>query len=244
MKRLTQDQSKSRKKYKNPFVSDYAIRLIQWYTIARTKIGSGDFVGYRDEFGEYKIGYGSNRMRGRVVHFTTKATQEEINTQLVLDLEALGEKLSDIIIMPLNEKKRAAILSYAHSIGFPAFKQCKLLELINKKVSRSTIIKEWSPHINPKYREASLFLRQRRRVELNLYVAPDEQIPLFLKHDCQMKQCLLNIHESFLGTPSQIKAIEYLERKISEWDANGEVMRRFNLLWNQVPAGLDSPRSL
>lgn len=244
MVRPTPDQSKSHKKYKNPFVSDYAIKLIKWYTFARTKTGAGDFIGYRDEFGGYKIGYGSNRMRGRHVHFITKATQEEIDEQLVLDLEALGEQLSDHIIMPLNVKKRAAILSYAHSIGFPAFKECKLLELINKKASRSAIIKEWSPYINPKYREAPSFLCQRRRVELNLYVAPDEQIPLFLKHDCQMKQCLLNIHESFLGTPSQIKAIEYLERKILEWDGNGEVMRRFNLLWNQAPVGLGSPRSL
>ena len=244
MKPRTQDPSKSRKKYKSPFLSDYAVNLIQRYTVARTRIGSGLFMPYRTIEGQYLIGYGSKILRNRPIYFTVRGTEEEINEQLVKDLEELGEQLSGQIVMPLNTKKRAAILSYAHSIGFPAFKECKLLELINKKASRSSIIREWSPFINTKYRGASSMLIQRRRVELNWYVAPDDQVPLFFKHNCKMKQCLLNIGESYLGTPSQVKAVEYLERKLIEWDSNGEVLRRFWLLWNQVPSGLDSFRSL
>lgn len=244
MKPRTPAQSKSPKEYNSPFLSDYAVNLIQRYTVARTKLGSGHFLAYRSIEGQYLIGYGSKNLRGRPIHFISKATEEEINEQLIKDLEELGDQLSGQIIMPLNTKKRAAILSYAHSIGFPAFKECKLLELINRKASRSSIIREWSPFINPRYMQASSMLRQRRRLELNWYVAPDDQVPLFFKHDCKMKQCLLNIGESYLGTPDQIKAIEYLERKLMEWDANGEVLRRFWLLWNQVPSGLGSFRSL
>ena len=47
-----------------------------------------------------------------------------------------------------------------------------------------------------------------------------------------------------MGTPTQVKAIEYLERKIVEWDENGEGMRRFFRLWNQEQGGLGSPKSL
>ena len=48
----------------------------------------------------------------------------------------------------LNKNKRAALLSFAHSIGIQSFKTCRLLELINNYASKLKIIKEWSPYIN------------------------------------------------------------------------------------------------
>ena len=231
-------------KYKSPFLNDTAIKLIQYYTPARTNCGSGRFASYKTEHGEWRIGYDSKRIGKYWPTANMKATREEIDKQLIKDLEELAEKLSNYVFMPLNNKKRVAILSYAHSVGLVSFKECRLLELINSRASRNSIIKEWSPYINPKYRYASNILKERRRSELNTYIAPDAQVPLFTEHKCLMHNCLLNIGESFVGSPNQIKAIEYLERKIVDWDPTGETIRRFFRYWNQAQAGLGSPRNL
>jgi hypothetical protein len=82
---------------------------------------------------------------------------------------------------------------------------------------------------------------ERRRVELDCYLAADKEIPTFMPHKCSVKQCLLNIPETFTGAPNQIKAIEYLERKFLDFDPSGEVLRRFFRYWNEKPSGLGSP---
>jgi hypothetical protein len=231
-------------KYKSPFLNETAIKLIQHYTPARTNCGFGRFAPYKTEHGEWRIGYGSKRIGKYWPTASMRVTREEIDKQLIKDLEELADKLSSYVFMPLNTKKRAAILSFAHSVGLIAFKECRLLELINARASRNLIIKEWSPYINPEYRYASEILKERRRVELNTYISPDLQVPLFTEHKCLFNNCLLNIGESFVGSPNQIKAIEYLERKVMEWDPSGETIRRFFRYWNQAPAGLGSPRNL
>ena len=174
----------------------------------------------------------------------TRATEKEIIEQLIKDLEEFAIKIQHYVVMPTAPKKRAALLSYAHSVGLANFKECQLLKLINKRASKNAIIKEWSPFINPAYRGTNPFLKERRRVELNTYLAPDDQVPLFTEHKCILKHCLLNIGESYMGTPNQIKAIEYLERKVLEWDPTGETVRRFFRYWNQEQGGLGSPKNL
>jgi len=240
----TPAQSLSPDKYTSPFLSDTAVQLIKTYTVARTEIGLGRFASYKTEHGEWRIGYGSTRI-GKVwagPHF--KTTRKEVDQQLVKDLEDFCSKFSSYVFMPLNVKKRAAIVSYAHSVGLVAFKESRLLSLINERATKNAIIKEWSPFINPEYRYVNSLLKRRRRVELNMYLAPDAQVPLFTEHKCELKQCLLNIGESYMGTPNQIKAIEYLERKFLEWDPSEETLRRFWRYWNQEQGGLGSPRSL
>jgi GH24 family phage-related lysozyme (muramidase) len=230
--------------YVSPFLSDLAVRLIKTYTVARTEIGLGRFASYKTEHGEWRIGYGSKRI-GKVwagPHF--KTTQKEVDAQLIKDLEDFCVDFSSYVYMPLNVKKRAAIVGYAHSVGLIAFKQSNLLKLINERATKNAIIKEWSPFINPEYRYVNSLLKRRRRVELNLYLAPDAEVPLFTEHKCPLKQCLLNLGESYMGTPNQIKAIEYLERKLLEWDPSEETLRRFWRYWNQEQGGLGSPRSL
>jgi GH24 family phage-related lysozyme (muramidase) len=232
------------KKYQSPFLSDTAVKLIQTYTPARTHCGFDRFAAYKTEHGEWCIGYGSKRIGKRWVGAFTRATLKEIEEQLVRDLEEFAPKVAHYVAMPTNPKKRAAILSYAHSVGLTVFKESQLLELINTRASRNTIIREWSPLINPTYRQASSLLKNRRRVELNTYLAPDAQVPLFTEHKCVLKNCLLNIGENYAGTPNQIKAIEYLERKVLEWDPTGETIRRFFRYWNQEQGGLGSTRNL
>jgi len=232
------------KKYQSPFLSDTAVKLIQTYTPARTHCGFDRFAAYKTEHGEWCIGYGSKRIGKRWVGAFTRATLKEIEEQLVRDLEEFAPKVAHYVAMPTNPKKRAAILSYAHSVGLAVFKESQLLELINTRASRNTIIREWSPLINPTYRQASSLLKNRRRVELNTYLAPDAQVPLFTEHKCVLKNCLLNIGENYAGTPNQIKAIEYLERKVLEWDPTGETIRRFFRYWNQEQGGLGSTRNL
>ena len=85
--------------------------------------------------------YGSTEIRDKVISGRTKATREEIDDQLQRDLEKLSYKISRLIFWPLNAKKKAAILSYAFSIGFPAFKECELLDIINRGIKRKEIIK-------------------------------------------------------------------------------------------------------
>ena len=81
-------------------------------------------------------------------------------------------------------------------------------------------------------------MRDRRREELNIYLSADKEIPTFTKHHCHTSICLLNLAETYNGSPNQVKAIEYLEKKVKEWDPSGHALRRFFRLWSQPPAGL------
>ena len=244
VKPRTSEASSFLKEQKTPYLSDTAFKLIRFYTPARTNCGFGRFAAYKTEHGEWRIGYGSKRLGKSWVGMFSRATQNEIDLQLAVDLKDFCSKLASYVIMPLNPKKQAAIVSYAHSVGLAVFKDSALLELINKRANKNAIIREWSPFINPAYRYAAPFLKDRRRVELNMYLAPDATVPLFTEHKCVLKSCLLNIGESYMGTPNQIKAIEYLERKILEWDPTGETIRRFFRYWSQEQGGLGSPKNL
>ena len=233
-------------KIDHPFLDLETVRLICRYTPARTHLGFGRYAAYRDR-GEFtwRIGYGSFRIGKRFVHGGDKASELQITTQFIEDLKKLTDLVVPCVYMPMNKKKRSAIISYAHSIGISAFKECYLRELINTNASKNAIIKEWSPYINKQYLYGPPLLRERRRVELNYYLAPDKEIPTFYPHRCEAKhQCLLNLAETWQHTPNQIKAVEYLERKLLDWDPTGESMRRFWRYWNQDPGGLGSPKNI
>ena len=226
------------------FLNQYGIKLIVFYTNMHTHVGMEMYKPYKDSFDkEWRIGFASSKMFGRRVGPGLRVTKEDCVKQLVEDLKPFAALVEHYVQMPLNDKRKGAILSYAHSVGIPAFKECRLLELINKRASKNDIIREWSPYINPIYRHKTPFLLQRRRAELNMFLAPDKEIPTLYKHKCKLKQCLLNVAECYNQTPNQIKAMEYLERKLVEWDQNGEVLRRFWRIWNTVPGGMDSPRN-
>ena len=230
----------------HPFLDLETVRLIKTYTTARTHLGFGQYASYRDR-GEFtwRIGYGSTRLGKRFVQGNDKATELEITAQLIEDLKKLTDLVVPCVYMPLNKKRRSAIISYAHSIGISAFKECYLRELINNNASKNAIIKEWSPYINKQYSYKQTFLIERRRTELNYYLAPDKEIPTFYPHHCRAKhQCLLNLAETWKQTPNQIKAIEYLEKKLLEWDPTGEGLRRFWRYWNQDPGALGSPKNV
>jgi len=240
----TQEASSSpHKKDRSSFLNETGIELIKKYSPARTKIGFDRYASYQTELGDWVIGYGSNSMFGKAINFTTRATQEEAEDQLLKDLIPFAALVEHYVQMPLNAKKKGAVLSYAHSVGIPTFKESNLLQLINRRASKTEIIKEWSPYINRKdyYPEN---LRERRRVELHTYLAPDAEVPLLCKHNCALKKCLLNIADTYQGTPKQVKAIEYLEKKIRDWDTNGEVINRFFRLWSEEQGGLGSPKNL
>lgn len=225
------------------FYSATGIELIRRYTAPRIHNGFGRFNPYRTETGEYLIGYGSKTIFGRTLSPYITATREDIEKQFLEDMKEFAALVEQYVQMPLNEKKRGAVLSYAYSVGIYTFKESNLLRLINSRASKKEIIKEWSPYINRKsYYPKNL--RNRRRHELNTYMAPDKEVPLLFEHKCCMKQCLATLGADYQGTPTQLKAIEYLERKIIDWDQNGSVMNRFFRLWNQEQGGLGSPKNL
>ena len=228
-----------------PFLTQLGIDLIKKYSPAKTHLGFGRFAAYKD-YGEdvWRIGYGSTKLGKHWVGRYEKALTEQVDAQLTEDLKEFSSLVQHYIIVPLNEKKKAALLSFAHSLGIPSFKECKLLTLINASASKHAIIREWSPYINRLWASGGDLLVERRRVELNTYLAADNKIPLFIEHKCPLKYCLLNIADNYKGTPNQIKAIEYLERKVQEWDPTEEVVRRFFRYWNQDQGGLGSPRNL
>jgi GH24 family phage-related lysozyme (muramidase) len=235
--------SKSRKEQvRHPLVTDKGIQLIKTYTTPRTDTGMGIFMSYKD-YGEshWRIGYGSKRLGKRPVGGYDKATKKQVDEQLLVDLNEFAEQVAQYIFVNLNENQRGALFSFAHSLGLCSFKSCRLLSLINSHASKNEIIKEWSPYINRIWFSAGERFVNRRRSELNLYLAGDKEIPTFTPHKCELKRCLLNLPATYNGAPNQLKAISYLERKINDWDPSGETMRRFFRYWDEIPGGLGSP---
>lgn len=225
-----------------PFLTEKGIELIKRYTTPRTDIGMGRYASYKD-YGEdiWRIGYGSKKINKRWVSAFEKASKAEIDAQLVEDLKEFSSDVAQYVHVPLNDNRKAALLCFAHSLGLPSFKECRLLRLINGLAPKKEIIREWSPYINLLWQSGGEFFIERRRVELNTYFAADKEIPTQIHHKCTVKQCLLNLPETYNGAPNQIRAIEYLERKFNEWDPTGEVQRRFFRYWSEKPSGLGSP---
>lgn len=222
-----------------PFLTDIGIELIKLHDTPRTYIGMGRFAAYKD-YGEanWRIGYDSLKLGKRRVAYNEKAERAEIEKQLVEDLKEFSKEIAQYVYVPLNRHKKGAVLSFARSVGILGFKNSKLLELINRHASKKEIISEWSPYINRYWLCGGDRMRDRRRAELNAFLSADKEIPTFTKHNCHTSICLLNLAESYNGAPNQIKAVEYLEKKIKEWDPTGHALRRFYRLWSQPPTGL------
>lgn len=217
-------------------------KLTKKYTIPRTYLGMGKYAAYKD-FGEdlWKIGYGSEVINEHYLNANDRASQEEIDKQFYIDLKNFSKKAENYIFVNLNKNKRAAILCFAHSIGLTSFKSCRLLELINSYATKNKIIKEWSPYINRIWMSGGDLMTSRRRSELDMYFAADKEIPTFYRHTCHAEVCLLNIAETYNGSATQVKGIEYLEKKLKELDPSGEILRKFFRYWNSTPSGLGSP---
>ena len=226
----------------HPFLTRKGINLIRTHSMPRTNIGMGRYASYK-EYGEdiWRIGYGSKKLGKRWLSSTDKATEEEIDLQLEEDLKEFSDLVANYIFVPLNTNRKAALLSFAYSIGICSFKTCRLLELINSSAGKTKIIREWSPYINQIWLSGGDLMRDRRRVELDTYYSADKEIPTLVPHRCRVKRCLLNLPETYTGVPNQLKAIEYLEKKLVEWDPSGEVLRQFFRYWTQKPTGLGSP---
>ena len=226
-----------------PFFSEKGYKLTKSHTSARTYVGLDTYASYKD-FGEstWKIGYGSEQLNGYYLNSKDKATQEDIDKQFYLDLKEFSNKLKDYVFVKLNNNRKAALLSFAHSVGIQSFKSCKLLDLINSYSSKRKIIKEWSPYINTYWMSGGDRMIERRRVELDMYFAADKEIPTFYNHTCHTKVCLLNLAETYNGTANQIKGIEYLEEKFNQLDPSGKILRQFFRYWNEKPSGLGSPK--
>jgi GH24 family phage-related lysozyme (muramidase) len=219
-----------------PFLTDKGIELIKRYTPPRVYVGVNTFASYKD-YGDsnWKIGYGSYVIKGRPVGAKDKLTRKEIENQLAEDLKEFSEYVEKYVFVRVNKNRRAALLSFAHSIGIQSFKNCRLLDLINNLAPKKEIIKEWSPFINTLWRSGGEELIDRRRTELNLYFSPDTEMVAAAYHKCECKHCLLNLGETWNGSAQQVKAIEYLERKMTQFDPTGETLRRFFRYWSQPP---------
>jgi len=226
------------------FYTDYAFELVRRYAPCRIHLGFEEYTSYKatEEDGPWLIGYGSKKIGRQTVTPFTKVTRREIDEQLKKDLEVFSEYVADLIYMPLNEKKRGAVLSYAESVGLTYFKECKLLELINKNATKEEIIKEWSPFMRHNY-ISNPQLMNRRRSELDLYLQSDVEVPLLVEHHCVLPQCLLNIAANYNGTVQQVKAIEYLESELIRLDPGGEIVSKFFTLWNERPRATGSRSS-
>ena len=228
--------------HKYSLFTEKGYQLTKKYTVPRTYLGMGRYAAYKD-FGEsvWKIGYGSEIIDDHYLDADDKASQEDIDKQFYSDLKSFSKEAEKYIFVNLNKNKRAALLSFAHSIGICSFKSCRLLDLINSYGSKNKIIKEWSPYINRIWMSGGDLMTSRRRTELDMYFAPDKEIPTFYRHKCHAKVCLLNIAETYNGSATQIKGIEYLEKKLKELDPSGEILRQFFRYWNSTPSGLGSP---
>ena len=228
---------------KSKFFTKKGFILTKSYTVPRTSLGLGTYAAYKDFNDSYwRIGYGSKEINNHLINSKDKATQVEIENQFYIDLQEFAENLNNYIFVNLNNNRKAALLSFAHSVGIQSFKKCRLLDLINGYASKTKIIKEWSPNINTIWRSGGDLMISRRNTELYTFFSPDKRIPTFTPHKCSAKVCLLNIAETYNGSPTQIKAIEYLEKKFKDLDPSGEILRQFFRYWNQKPTGLGSPQ--
>lgn len=216
------------------FFTDLGFELVRRYSPCRIHVGFEEYASYKlhKEEGPWLIGYGSHRLKGRGILPFTRASKEQVENQLWEDLEAFATRVEDVVYMPLNEKKKAAVLSYAQSIGIIQFKNCKLLELINSRASKTEIIKEWSPFIKKNYL-SNPELVNRRRAELDLYLQTDKEVPLLVEHKCRTSRCLLNIATSFNNSPQQIRAIEFLEKELMKADPKGRIIDKFFTMWTE-----------
>ena len=158
-------------------------QLTKRYTIPKTYLGMGKYAAYKN-FGEsiWKIGYESESINEHSLSPTDKASQDEIDKQFYEDLKIFSQQAEKYIFVNLNKNKRAALLSFAHSIGICSFKSCRLLDLINSYASKNKIIKEWSPYINHIWMSGGDLMTSRRRTELDMYLAPDKEINTFYRH--------------------------------------------------------------
>ena len=237
-------KTKLKEKWKeHPFLTRKGINLIKRYNAPRTDLSMGRYAAYKD-YGEdiWRIGYGSKKLGKSSLGPNDIATEEEINIQLEEDLKEFSDLVSQYVFVPLNRNRRAAILSFAFSIGIGSLKTCRLLELINTHATKTAIIREWSPFINRLWCSGGDLVVDQRRMELDMYLAPDKKIPTFVPHQCHSKRCLLNLPETYTGAPNQVKAIEYLEKKLLQWDPSQEVVRRFFRYWNEKPLSIGSPK--
>ncbi len=227
---------------KNTFFTEKGFILTKKFTIPRVSLGLGRYASYKN-FGEdrWKIGYESEMIDDHFLNENDKASQKQIDDQFYKDLQSFSLTAQQYIFVKLNNNRKAALLSFAHSIGINSFKSCKLLDLINSYGSKNKIIKEWSPFINRIWASGGDLMISRRRTELDMYFAADKEIPTFYPHKCHAKVCLLNIAETYNGSPTQVKAIEYLEKKFKEFDPSGKTLRQFFRYWNSTPSGLGSP---
>tara|TARA_R100000008_G_scaffold84003_1_gene70377 strand:- start:14788 stop:15537 length:750 start_codon:yes stop_codon:yes gene_type:complete len=241
---LSHKKTNSREdKLKYPFFTDKGFELIKRTTLPRTDIGMGRYASYKD-YGDmaWYIGYGSTTINGRALLASDKATREEIEKEFEKDLKEFSNLVKEYVFVPLNNNRRAAILSFAYSIGLSSFKTCRLLELINERASKNKLIREWSPYINRIWQSGGDLMITKRRLELDTYLAASKEIPTLIPHRChvQGKKCLLNLVETYNGAPNQLKAIEYLEKKLAVFDPSGQVLKRFFRYWSQKPTGLGS----
>ena len=225
---------KLKEKWKeHPFLTRKGINLIKRFQPARTNLSMGRYAAYKD-YGEdiWRIGYGSKKLGKSWLGPNDIATEEEIEIQLEEDLKEFSDLVSKYVFVPLNRNRKAAILSFAFSIGISSLKTCRLLELINTYATKTAIIREWSPYINRLWCSGGDLIVDQ----------PDKTIPTFVPHRCHAKRCLLNLPETYTGAPNQLKAIEYLEKKLNLWDPSGEVVRRFFRYWTEKPRSLGSPK--
>ena len=124
--------------HKYSLFTEKGYQLTKKYTVPRTYLGMGRYAAYKD-FGEstWKIGFGSETIDNHYLDSKDKASQEEIDKQFYEDLKAFAKEAEKYIFVNLNKNKRAALLSFAHSIGICSFKSCKLLDLINSYGSKN-----------------------------------------------------------------------------------------------------------
>ena len=131
--------------HKYKLFTEKGYQLTEKYTVPRISLGMGRYAAYKN-FGEdsWKIGYGSETIDDHYLNAEDKASQEDIDKQFYKDLKVFSKEAEKYIFVNLNKNKRAALLSFAHSIGLCSFKSCRLLDLINSYSSKNKVIKEES----------------------------------------------------------------------------------------------------
>ena len=99
---------------------------------------------YEDVVGVWTIGYGTTVLpNGAKVCEGMSCSEIEAKAYLIRHVRDLNEKLSAMLLVPLNDNQRIALLSLVYNIGVGAFQKSTLLKQLNSKTSPQLVAFEF-----------------------------------------------------------------------------------------------------
>jgi len=99
--------------------------------IAKSIVGKFEgcrLTAYRCPAGKLTIGYGHT---GPDVTEGLTISEDEASKLLLIDLERFDTGVSEMVTVPISQKQKAALISFAYNVGLEALRKSTLLQMVN-----------------------------------------------------------------------------------------------------------------